>query len=387
MQKINIERTNGNVPKQLAGEDHISGYLAYLSALPAAFATEHIHAISTIESAEKLGIIATAETIDLKILHYQLSEIFRINPAISLYVGLFDKPNAAHTFGEVKQLQNYASGRLRQIAVYCGDINLSSDDITALVGVGKSLEAENAPISILYAPKIPAVTTLENLSGVGKNRVSLVAGQAGSGVGAALYNDALNEDRNSVSMLGVALGIVSLASVHESIGWVRKFPTGIDLPAFGDGTLLRDLDAAIIEALDAKRYLFAVTYSGIGGAFMNDSHTLDEATSDFAMIENVRTMDKAIRGIRTYLLPELGGSVYMDPSSGKLQPYTVENLINVANKALEDMEKKGELSGYEVDIDAEQNVLSSSEIEIIVKPVGVGVARKFRVKIGFATSV
>ncbi len=28
-------------------------------------------------------------------------------------------------------------------------------------------------------------------------------------------------------------------------------------------------------------------------------------------------MDKAVRGIRTYLMPELGGNVYVDPTTGK----------------------------------------------------------------------
>lgn len=388
MKKINIERTNGNVPKALAGEDHISGYIAYLAALPEAFATDNIHAISSIERAEDLGIIADAETLEIKILHYQLSEIFRINPSISLYVGLFLKPAAAaYTFAEIKKLQNFASGRIRQIAVYAGDVALSADEVTLLVGVANTLEAENAPLSVIYAPKITAVTALPPISGVGKCRISVVIGQAGSGLGNDLYVDALNVDTHSVSMLGVVLGLVSLAAVHECIGWVGKYPTGVDLPAFGDGTLLRDLDSAVIVGLDAQRYLFAVTYSGIGGSFMNDSHTLDEAISDYAMIENVRTMDKGIRGIRTYLLPELGSSVYIDPTTGKLQVYTVEHLKSVANKALEDMEKRGELSGYAVEIDAEQNVASSSEIEIIISKVGVGVARKFRVKIGFAQSV
>ena len=58
-----------------------------------------------------------------------------------------------------------------------------------------------------------------------------------------------------------------------------------------------------------------------------------------------------------------------------------------AQKALEDMEKAGELSGYVVEIDPDQNVLSTSEIEFVIRPVGVGVVRRFKVKIGFAESV
>ena len=114
---------------------------------------------------------------------------------------------------------------------------------------------------------------------------------------------------------------------------------------------------------------------------------MDSATSDYAMIESVRTMDKAVRGIRTYLIPELGGNVYIDPDTGKMQPYSVSHLETTANKALEDMEKAGELSGYKVEIDPEQDVLSTSTVEIVVRQVAVGVMRKIKVKIGFAKSV
>lgn len=62
-------------------------------------------------------------------------------------------------------------------------------------------------------------------------------------------------------------------------------------------------------------------------------------------------------------------------------------LETVAGKALKDMEKAGELSGYSVEIDPEQNVLSTSEVEIVIRQVAVGVMRKVKVKIGFATSL
>lgn len=389
MQSLTFERTNGNIPRKLAGEDHISGIMFYMDTLPSGFSeTDRIKAISQIETAEKLGITADAEAWSTRLIHYQLSEIFRVNPAISLYVGLFAKPKVANAYAEVKKMQNFTGGKLRQLGVWEGDVELSADNLTALQGVAATLEEQDMPLSIFYAPKVTAVASLPtNLAG-DKERVSLIIGQAGSSTGATLYADETNGTvKASVSGLGVLLGIVSLASVHESPAWIEKFPTGINVPAFGDGTLLTDLDRAVVESLDAARYLFFVTYSGLSGSYLNDSHTLDDATSDYAYIENVRTMDKAVRGIRTYLLPKLGGNVYIDKSTGQLQTHSVEYLQTTAQKALEDMEKAGELSGYVAEIDPDQNVLSTSEIEIVIRPVGVGVVRSIRVKIGYAESV
>lgn len=389
MHKLEIIRQNGNVPKSLAGEDHVTGLVFYMASTetPAGFRSERVQAVSTLDKAEALGITADAESWAVKVLHYQLSEIFRINPAISLYVGVFAKPEA-YTFTEIKTVQNYAGGRIRQIGVWCGDKAFSADDVVAIQGVADALDLINAPLSVLYAPKVEKVQQLPtNIAGANQCRVSVVIGQAGSGTGAELYTGQTGNSKNTVSCLGVMLGLLSGAAVHQSISWIKNFSTGVTLPAFGDGTLYRSLDAALVEQLDAARYMFLVTQIGQSGSYVNDSHTMDAATSDYAMIESVRTMDKAVRGVRTYLTPELGGNVYIDASTGKMQAFSVAHLETTANKALEDMEKAGELSGYKVEIDPEQDVLSTSTVEIVIKQVAVGVMRKIKVKIGFAKSV
>lgn len=118
------------------------------------------------------------------------------------------------------------------------------------------------------------------------------------------------------------LGLISLAGVHQSISWVKEFPTGVSSPAFADGTLRRNVSADLLEALDEGRYIFYVTYAGRSGSYINDSHTMEPMESDYAMIENVRVMDKAVRGIRAALIPELGSSVYIDPEKGTLHNHT-----------------------------------------------------------------
>ena len=390
MQSVKIERTNGNIPRSLAGEDHISGLLFYSSKLPSGFAeTDRIKAISSIETAEKLGITSDADADwDIRVLHYQLRSIFNRNPAISLYVGIY-KPNGTPTFSEIKTMQNYTGGKLRQIGVWDGATALNATNLIALQAIRTTLEAQDKPLSIGYAPKIAAVSGLPtNLAGANKNGVSVIIGQDGAGTAADLHKDASNATaKSSVTAIGEWLGIVSAAAVHESIAWVEKFPTGIALPAFGDGTLLRDLDTAVVESLDAARYIFFVEYSGLAGAYFNDSHTMDDATSDYAYIESVRTMDKACRNVRTYVLPKLGRPMKVDASTGKLEAYVVEDLQLTAGKALEDMEKAGELSGYVVEIDPDQNILSTSCVEMVIKQVGVGVMRKLNIKIGYTTSV
>ncbi len=385
---LTIVRQNGNVPKSQNGQDHVSGFVAYLleADIPAAFKAEPVQAVSTIDKAEELGITADATAWSVKMLHYQLEEVFRINPSITLYVGLFSKPESM-TFQELKTVQNYAEGAIRQMAIWNGDTAPTADNIVKLEAVVDSLDTENAPLSTLYAPLVSNYKNLPSNLATNNPRVSVVIAQAGSGTGAELYKSKDNKTKATVSAIGVALGTLSKAAVHQCIAWVKNFPSGISMPALGDGTLVRTIDKGELEKLDTNRYLFLNNVVGVAGSYWNDSHTMDSPTSDYAAIESVRTMDKAVRGIRTYLTPELGGNVYIAPDTGKLQSYTVSHLETTANIPLEEMEKAGELSGYKAEIDAEQDVLSTSTIEVTIKNVPVGVVRKFKVKIGFVKSL
>lgn len=385
---LTIVRQNGNVSKSQNGQDHVSGFVAYLleADIPAAFKAEPVQAVSTIDKAEELGITADATAWSVKMLHYQLEEVFRINPSITLYMGLFSKPESM-TFQEMKKVQNYAEGAIRQMAIWNGDTAPTADNIVKLEAVADSLDTENAPLSTLYAPLVSNYKNLPNNLATNNPRVSVVIAQAGSGTGAELYKSKDNKTKATVSAIGVALGTLSKAAVHQCIAWVKNFPSGISMPALGDGTLVRTIDKGELEKLDTNRYLFLNNVVGVAGSYWNDSHTMDSPTSDYAAIESVRTMDKAVRGIRTYLTPELGGNVYIDPDTGKLQSYTVSHLETTANIPLEEMEKAGELSGYKAEIDAEQDVLSTNTIEVTIKNVPVGVVRKFKVKIGFVKSL
>ena len=225
---LNIQRQNGNVPKSLPGEDHITGLVFYMAAgdIPASFKAERVQALSTIDAAEAAGIVDHTTGADgtqtpaawaLRVLHYQLSEIYRVNPAVSLYVGIFEKPQTgAMTFAEIKTVQNFADGRIRQMGVWCGDRAPSEDDLVAIQGQAATLEAEGSELIVLYAPKVANIKQISTgLAGGGKCRVSVVIGQAGSGRGAELYKDKGNAGKTSVSGLGVVLGLISRAKVDR----------------------------------------------------------------------------------------------------------------------------------------------------------------------------
>lgn len=400
MGKIEFIRQEGAIVRSLPGEDHISGLVMLVqsqglrsmggldSIMGRCMGPFSSEASLRDELAELLSDSTDLYVWPITGLLYQVREAFAQNPALRLYVLL--TPSGHNDYVEVKQLQDYAGGRMRQVAVWDTDTiraDMLQNNLIGLQRVGDILAEELHPLQLLYAPgAIENVAALPELRTKGLHRVSVDIG-ADLSFNASGVADGAPRTMVAMSTVGNLLGAVSLAAVHENIGWVQKFPSGIAQAGFLDGTRLNEVDVAFLEQLDIDGYLFLKEHPGINGTYRNDSHTLELASGDYATIEANRTMDKAERNVRTNLCPHINSPLYVDAESGKLQPHTVAHLEMVAARALEDMQKDGELSGYQVQIDPDQDVLANSTVQVTIKLVGVGVMRTVRVKIGFTTKI
>jgi hypothetical protein len=322
------------------------------------------------------------------IMHYHISEFFRVSPQGVLYVGVFPVPGT-YSYAEIATIQNYAEGKIRQLGVFKDEVYVASE-LTAIQTVCNMLDADHKPVSnVLLAADIKAVadlTTLANLSIRTDHKTSVVVSQDGAGKGARLYFTS----KKSITNLGAALGAVALSKVSESIAWINRFNissgTECETLAFANGTLYSAIDANTLNVLNNYRYLFLRKFVGISGSYFNDSHTAVAPTSDYAYIENNRTIDKAIRGVYATLLPNLNGPLVMN-SDGTLNDNTIAALEADARPNLDQMVRDGEISAYAITIDPAQNVLSTSKLVIAIKLVGVGVARNITVNIGYTIAL
>jgi hypothetical protein len=391
MQDVTFTKSNGNLARVIPGEDHISGIM-YLTpngtALPAGFGSDEIKQITDIYDAEAKGITSSATA--YKVLHYHISEFFRINPSATLYVQIVAEPaQGSPDFEEIKELQAFADGKIRQVGVWT-DNTFATTQVTLLQGVADDLEDDHMPLSILLVADFHSVsdlTTLSNLKTLTAPNVSVIFGQDGAAAGKALYTD----KSVTIGCLGAALGALSLSAVSESFAWVKKFNmvggSELDSPALGNGTLVKDITSSALDAINTKGYIFLRKFVGLTGSYLNDNFTCEAATSDFCYINNVRTIDKAIRNVRTFVLPELNGKLRIDAESGELAIDTIKYFESLAKRALAQMQNDGDLSGYDVYIDPKQDVLSNSNLDIQIACVPYGTARSIAVTIGFATSV
>lgn len=324
----------------------------------------------------------TAKQQAVNTLHYHITEFFRMNPEGVLYV-MVKNGNTAAAATDITVLQTFAGGNIRQIGVF-NSTQLTVADVQAQC---TALEENHRPLSVVltYSGKTVTLATLKgntSLAAPGQCNVSMLIG-----CDADTELQSLLGDFAFYGCIGACMGAISKAAVHENIAWVGQFPLGLKAPALFNGNLIRNVATADLEVLHNNRYIFPVIHAGDADNYFNDSHTLDVDSSDYAYIENVRTIDKACRGIRSKLLPWLNSPLKVDPDTGHLDSGVVSFLETTAGEALTEMENAGELSGYKVEIDPDQNVIANSEVEIIIKKVPVGVMRKVHVKIGFASSL
>lgn len=317
--------------------------------------------------------------------HYHISEFFRVQPKGSLYIGIW---SSSTSFSEIQTMQETADGKIRQLGVF-KDGSFSAGDTTTIQSVCNTLASLHKPLSVIYAGNIYGttdLTTLANLASYTNPNVSAVIGQDGAGQGNYLYQT----QAKSITCLGATLGAVALAKVSEDIAWVSKFNISngyeCDTLVFANGTPVKTTSQSTLNTLDNYRYIFLIKYVGIAGSYFNDSHTAIAVTSDYAYIENNRTIDKAVRGIYSSMLPSLNSPLSLN-ANGTLKDTTVAFFESEAAINLEQMVRNNELSAFDVTIDPTQNVLSTSNLTIAVKLVPVGVARQITVNIGFTLSI
>lgn len=437
MNDIKFIKMNGGLGKTATRDDVISGLLMYMPELAAADlmnanqseqfeqvgTNKYVAVLRYKEQLSKYGItehsLAAADVTGLltadehkkiaakNAICYHVSSFFGQSESGTLYLYI-STLGGGITKSDIKALQNYSNGSIRQAGVLTPTV----DDalLTTYQAAATELESEHEPLSLVVTTTGKTVTVTQ--SGEAGSSVFVLAATAVTGMELSDFtgDDSLvASGRCNLSMLigtdlagdtveklghyayygiiGTCIGTVSRARVNESIAWVQEFPLGLSVPGFISGDKLKEVSITNQESINHNRYIFVRSHVGDADNYFNESHTLDLSSSDYAYIETERTIDKATRGIRSRLLPQLSAPLKVDATTGELDSPTVAFLETEAGKALEDMEKAGELSGYSVAIDPAQNVLTTSTVEIVVKQVGVGVMRTVNVKIGYTTKL
>ncbi len=326
----------------------------------------------------------------LAVMHYHISEFFRIQPQGVLYVGVFAVPSP-YTFTEITTMQTFADGKIRQIGVYKDGAAFASGDITAIHNVCAANVALHKELIALYGADISSVSdvsTLTDLRTLSANYCSAVISQDGGALGAFLFETF----GKSITTLGATLGAVAKAKVSQSIAWVANFNisdgTECDVIAFANGVLFSNSSVSdnLLATLQNYRYIFLRKFVGIAGSYFNENSTAINTTSDYAYIADNRTIQKATRGIYANIVTDLNSPITLN-ADGTLSDEAIAYFTSKAEAPLIQMIRDGELSGQKVEISPTQKILQTGELAISVSLVQIATGRNIVVKIGYKLAV
>lgn len=374
LKKVNFVIAQGGLARTLPNEDHVS-CLFFEFAQPTSWGTVFMREFRSIQQIESADILPSDP--NFAEVHYHASEFFRISPNARLWIN-FDHLSA-------EDILDISQGAIRQYGIVknyslatCNDLNNLMNELSAL----------DAPAIILLGAAnldVGALPTNEQPRNQNNNKASVLICGDGGAIGATLANSL---GIAYIPAVGAVLGAVALAKVHESIAWVNKFNfanTELETYRFFTGATISDSSA--LDMLDDMGFLFFRKFVGLAGTYINDTHSAISITNDYAYMENNRTVQKAIRLVQKALTPQLNSPLYVD-ATGKIAPDTVGYFKSLSEAPINtEMLNQGELSGFTVEIDPEQNVLATSLLTIQLRLQPVGVSREILVNIGLTANL
>ncbi|TPG41984.1 DUF2586 domain-containing protein [Flavobacterium pectinovorum] len=377
MSKLNdvvINKLSGGLGRRTPEQDMVSGLL-FSGVSTDELTNDKVVLLASLEDAAAYGITELND-VGGQSAYYQIQQFFRMNPSGDLYIMKTEATSYKIIAAKAKDMQEKANGNIRQMAIiYAGATTFADteDAVAAAQTQAKFAYADYMPFEVILEGKGFSIEEATSLAELTAENVSVVI---------AMDVEKADKYPNSAAV-GLALGAISKAKVSENIAWIEKFNLtgeGFSKAGFVGGEEVKAL--GLLGELNDKRYIFARTHTGLPGVYFNDSATCTTGTSDYAYVENNRTINKATRLLRTALLPKLASPVLVD-IDGKLPQSVSKSFEGLCRSALEGMIANQEVSAFDVYVDPKQNILATSELKVKAEITPVGTARKIMVDLGF----
>lgn len=438
---VYIKDVDGNIPyNTFSGNEKVTGLLFDTSLQPDLFSAGYgknnearlklndVAYVTTFKSAVKdFGIIerVTAGEEEEKNLNfmygipaYHIREFFRMSGNVDgngrLYVMFAD---CSANWDAIDIMQRASGGTINQLGVWTeqpiwklsgAEEKYGLNLVKSLNDKAAALAEQNQPLSIILSANCTN-TGAETAEGrkidlqkiptaiCEASRTSVIFGQARNEKISLMQRR--NEHLTPVGFIGAMLGALAKANVQESVAWVKQFNLfnddfqEIEL-GFGDVNEASDetltstnfyesLSPTLLDDLDDKGYVFPIKYAGKeNGIYISKDQTC--SSGDYRTIARNRTINKSRRAVRAALLPYVNAPLMVNPTTGFLAPTKITAFKTLIGDVLAKMQAAGEISGYAVTIDPNQNVLVDDTLRISYVIVPVGVATKIYVEEGLS---
>lgn len=408
---VNIQR--GTLGASVTGNgDAICGLLATGVAVAAnagsgisGIALKQTVKLQSLQDAAAYGIDEAYDSTNHLSVYRHISEFFRMaGEGNTLYLMLYaGNMEAAFADDVAKQFIIDAEGEIRCLAVSNTPTAAIVEELTYVDGmpsdVRSSIQLGQQLYDWAYSTFRPCQIIIEGRDFHAANAASAldlrkitVSGQVLQAYKVSLCigqdwkaADALDSIRQSRADVGTMLGCLSAKAVNENIGEVEG---GSLVDATQNLWLIAGLSNhqtiagwdSQLESLDSKGYIFPISYTGISGYYWNNDHTCTPIIRDNDGYFNEYTIsygrvhDKAVRDLRTCLLPKVKSTQPVDPNTGLLPHSLVTYFEKLADgEVFDKMIAAGEITDGKTTVDKNSNLLIAPrelKVSFVIVPTG-----------------
>jgi len=382
-----------------------------------------VYLFQKLADAEAAGITADYDSTNSVRVHRHISEFFRMaGDGTKLYfmacletkdmAAMLDDHGHALIDGGKGEIRYLAVGYNPQVAytpVYVNGLEeVVADAIPAAQTMADWSFDNDKPLNVLLEGRgiDGTAAAIQDLSAIAVetvvqeyNNVSVCIGQDYD------YADALTGVHKEMADVGTLLGTRAAIQVNWNIGEVGEEGDADNLD-ISDSKKLVWLTAGLsdhtkiinrgddLQTLNDKRFIFAVSYTGVSGYRWNDDHVCASVVIDADGNMNIHTIalgatvNKLARLVRQKLLPKVKSTVPLDTETGKLPTGMVKYFEGIANEAFIEMLAAGEISGGTPKVDPDSDLLSGNkQLSVTFNMVPTGVVGQISATINIKKSL
>ena len=302
-------------------------------------------------------------------------------PATMTVAQMADNTNSSGA----KKLLDYAGGKIKVLG-------LLSDDV-AITAAGGTITISHSLNEDVYTAASHMAVMAAAYFAAEKPFRCVIGGSSYSGVPASLTDETSGTTNNRTAILigdttggasacvGLLLGVVSSIPVQRKISRVR---TGslTNTAAYVHTTTVEDAggDLAVIAS---RGYITFTTYPNVSGYFFSGDPMLTTPTDDYALLARGRVIDKAHIIAYATFVQEVDDEVPVN-ADGTLDAgfckWLSQQIVNQINNT---MTANKEISNVNCFIDPAQNILSTNQLNVVLKITPVGYATDIEISLGF----
>lgn len=401
--KVTMTRLNGRLGRKATNLDGVIGIIT-TGVATGSLTLGVIYPLTGIKDLEDLGVTAAYDTTNTTLIHHHISRLFFRNPSAEVHlmvlaqsVTLANMVDIANV-NNAKKLLKDKNGRIKLLGVirnpaaaYTPTLTtgLDADVITAVEKAKALVDEEAAEFRFVHV--VVEGRSFNGTAGSALDLRTKTAPGVSVVIGADKDISAGNVLFNGYAAVGDFLGILSKCAVSQNPGEVidefnvydqaNGYFTNV---ALSSNLALESYSDASLTTLDTKGYIFFDRIAGLSGAWANDSHTCEVISSDYAYIENNRTINKMIELARFAILPKVKARLTVDDTTGVLVDGERSNLEDICEHALEAMKTDGDLSGgIQAYINPDINLLGGDTLDVELTAIPKAIGRAITVYVGF----